>query len=105
MDLIEINERLREKWNLIKSTESEIEELKMKATKLAPCQVGDKVEVTHGPNTTVCFVSSIVFEKSYGDGGDYFFDYKFTKPKKDGTMGQIGSGVYYSRYNTTIRKV
>lgn len=72
----------------------EIEDTKKKLKELTPIKVGEKVLVD-GKHTL--YVSDV----EYTGYGSVKYQYRFTKPKKDGTMGQQGAGIW--SYKTVER--
>lgn len=85
MSFEQCQKAIHEKNEQMNNLKREARELSKKAMILSPFGIGDKVLVN---NIETCYISHL----GYSHSG---VTYKFNKPKKDGTMGGQGAGIYY----------
>lgn len=86
MTLEQAIKKILDKQSQVKQLEKEILDTKRELKNLTPYKVGDLVKVD---NKYEVYVSDVQWYWC-----NSYYEYKFTKPKKDGTMGQQGSGIY-----------
>lgn len=96
--LEQIKKQILDKSSLMNQLRIEIGNLKNEAVKLAPYQIGDRVLVNDGRGDVEVYVSKIEYVNDWRG----LFDYSYSKPKKDGTMGLQGAGIYFRQ---PIRKI
>jgi hypothetical protein len=64
----------------------------------SPFKVGDLVLATSGSKQLKCFIGKVEIDYD----GNYRYEYK--KLKNDGTMGNIGAGIYYPSSVALIKR-
>lgn len=100
----ELVQQITDKESQIKNLEIAIEKVKQDMIGICPYKVGDLVEVESRKDKLVQVYVSDIKVYSYWDTGDGY-EYKFTKPKKDGTMGQQSAGIYHLGDELKMRKI
>lgn len=79
--------RINDKQSQINNLQKEIRETQLQIKQLCPLKVGDLVLVNGDKKV---YISGIEYKSTHP-----YFRYKFSKPKKDGTMGMQSAGIYY----------
>lgn len=99
MTIEQAKKKILDAKSIIRNKELEIQETEKAIIALAPFKIGDKVRVEKGGKAHEVYVSEISVYYNLE------FDYKFTKPKKDGTMGGQGARLSYYAGSTKITKI
>lgn len=96
MEQIEqLKQRILNKTKEICNLAIEVNTLKEELIKLSPFQIGDKVEVDQGREYSRSNQIQIVYINQISLDSELRFEYKFSKPKKDGSYGEQGTGIYH----------
>lgn len=100
MKIEQLQQRILDKKSQIKNLELDIEKLKDEMIALSEFKIGEKVRVINNDRDRGEVYIDTISVNNY----DNKIEYTFAKPKKDGSYGKQGAGIY-GNWNLKITKV